>query len=123
MSFLRKTRKSEECLLIICNFSAVAYEDYRVGVPYAGKYKEIFNSDAKEFGGSNVVNPRVKASKKEECDERKHSISVKVPPLGISVYSYTKAVEKLSDNTAAKSRKKSASPKVRKNLKKNWKKK
>src|SRR5699024_6575827 len=51
VSFLRKTRKSEEMLLVVCNFSDVTYEDYQVGVPYAGKYKEVFNSDAKNFGG------------------------------------------------------------------------
>lgn len=115
VSFLRKTRKSEEMLLVVCNFSDVTYEDYQVGVPYAGKYKEIFNSDAKNFGGEGVTNPRVKMAKKEECDERKYSIRIKVPALGVSIFSYTKEVAKQSGNKAAK--KSAAQPKTKKNLK------
>ena len=44
--------------LVVCNFTPVAHEKFRIGVPFAGKYKEIFNSDAKEYGGSNFVNPQ-----------------------------------------------------------------
>lgn len=116
VSFLRKTRKSEEMLLVVCNFSDVTYEDYQVGVPYAGKYKEVFNSDAKNFGGEGVTNPRVKMAKKEECDERKYSIRIKVPALGVSIFSYTKEVAKQSGNKAAK-KKSAAQPKTKKNLK------
>ena len=56
---------------------------------FAGKYKEIFNSDAVEFGGEGVVNSRVKTAKAEECDEREYSIKVKLPALGVSIYSCT----------------------------------
>ena len=47
LTFMRKTEKPEETLLAVCNFAAVPYEDYQVGVPFYGKYKEIFNSDRK----------------------------------------------------------------------------
>ena len=50
-------------LLIVCNFSPLTYENHKIGVPYPGKYKEIFNSDSKESGGSGVGNPRLKQSK------------------------------------------------------------
>ena len=89
ITFLRKTEKPEETLLVICNFAAIPYENYQVGVPFAGKYKEIFNSDAAEFGGEGVVNSRVKTAKAEECDEREYSIKVKLPALGVSIYSCT----------------------------------
>ena len=89
ITFLRKTEKPEETLLVICNFAAIPYENYQVGVPFAGKYKEIFNSDAVEFGGEGVVNSRVKTAKAEECDEREYSIKVKLPALGVSIYSCT----------------------------------
>lgn len=49
LTFMRKTDKPEETLLAVCNFAAVPYEDYQVGVPFYGKYKEIFNSDAKDM--------------------------------------------------------------------------
>lgn len=116
VSFLRKARKSEEMLLVVCNFSDVVYEDYQVGVPYAGKYKEIFNSDSKNFGGDGVTNPRVKMAKKQECDERKYSIRIKVPALGVSIFNFTKEVAKQSGNKAAK-KKSTAQTKTKKNLK------
>ena len=53
--FTRNTKKKEETLLIVCNFSPLTYENHKIGVPYPGKYKEIFNSDSKEFGGSGRV--------------------------------------------------------------------
>ena len=106
--FLRKTEKEEDTLLVVCNFSNVVYEDYQVGVPYAGKYKEIFNSDSAVYGGAGNVNPRVKMSRDQECDERKQSIKIKVPPLGISIFQYTKVVEKISDNKTARRKKRPA---------------
>lgn len=111
VSFMRRTSKPEETLVVICNFSDVAYDAHQVGVPYAGKYKEILNSDAEAFGGSGVVNPRVKIAKKVECDDRPYSLTVKVPALGISIYSFTKTVEKVVDNKTARSRKKSSATK------------
>mgnify|MGYP001622876551 FL=1 len=111
LTFLRKTEKEEDTLLVVCNFSNVVYEDYQVGVPYPGKYKEIFNSDSAVYGGSGNVNPRVKMSRDQECDERKQSIKIKVPPLGISVFQYTKVVEKIADNKTAKRKKRPAARK------------
>ena len=46
----------------VCNFDTVAHDKFKVGVPFAGRYKEILNSDAKEFGGLGRVNIRAKAS-------------------------------------------------------------
>ena len=87
--FMRKTRRKGEMLLVICNFTPVAHEQYKIGVPYEGKYKEIFTSDAIEFGGSGEYqNKRMRHSKKEECDKRKHSMKVTVPPLGMSIFKY-----------------------------------
>ncbi|MDY3920472.1 MAG: 1,4-alpha-glucan branching protein GlgB [Candidatus Limivivens sp.] len=99
--FARKTKKKEETLLFVCNFAPVTREKYRIGVPYAGKYKEIFNSDQAEFGGSGVLNPRVKQSKKEEADDRPNSITINIPPLGMSVFSYIKPAVKNETEPAA----------------------
>ena len=92
--FLRKGTRKEDTLLIICNFSPLVYEDHPVGVPYPGKYKEIFNSDKEEFGGAGNVNPRVKASRTAECDEKADSIRIKIPPMGIAVFSYAPSAAK-----------------------------
>lgn len=107
VTYLRKTEDPLQTLLVVCNFSNVQYDQYQVGVPYSGKYKEIFNSDAAVYGGENFVNPRVKMSRKEECDERENSIKIKVPALGISVFLYSRAVEKIVDNQTAKKKRSS----------------
>lgn len=119
VAFLRKTDDPMDTLLVICNFSDKAYENYSVGVPYPGKYKEILNSDQVKFGGTGVVNPRIKMSRKIECDERENSIAVKVPPMGITVFSYSQEIAKMKDNQTAKKTQKRKSPRnsKKKNLK------
>ena len=87
--FERKTEKPEETLLFVCNFAPVEHEKFRLGVPFAGKYKEILNSDAKQFGGSGMTNPRVKMSKKEEWDTRKNSIAINLAPMSTVIFSCT----------------------------------
>ena len=87
IAFLR--RGADETLLFVCNFAPQLHEKLTVGVPFKGKYKEIFNSDAEKFGGSGKVNPRMKSSKAEECDGKENSITIQLAPLGISVFSCT----------------------------------
>ena len=88
ITFMRYSEEKQESLLVICNFTPVLYENFKVGVPHAGKYKEIFNSDAEVFGGSGHGNPRQKRAKAVSWDGREYSISIEVPPLGISVFKY-----------------------------------
>lgn len=88
LTYLRKTDKKEDTILVVCNFSDTVYEKYMTGVPFAGKYKEILNSDHVKFGGSGLVNPRIKSSRKIECNERENSITIKVAPLSISIFTY-----------------------------------
>ncbi len=85
--FLRKAE--EETLLVVCNFSPLTYEKHKIGVPFEGKYKEIFNSDSEQFGGTDVRNKRVKTSKKSECDGFEDSIEITVPPMGVTVFTCT----------------------------------
>lgn len=89
VAFLRKTEKQEETILAVCNFSPVSYDSYRVGVPFAGKYKEIFNSDSEKFGGQGVVNARAKAAIHMECDNREFSLKLKLPAYGVTVFGCT----------------------------------
>ena len=89
VAFLRKTEKMEETLLIVCNFSPVSYDSYQVGVPFAGKYKEIFNSDNGKYGGLGVVNTRSKNAVHAECDNRENSLKMKLPAYGVTVFSCT----------------------------------
>ena len=74
--FLRRSAIEEQTLLIVVNFSNLSYENHKIGVPFRGKYKEILNSDAEAFGGDGHINPRVKNSREEECDELPDSIRI-----------------------------------------------
>lgn len=80
---------SEETLLFVCNFDNMEHEKFRVGVPFEGKYKEILNSDALEYGGLGRVNSRVKTSKNLEWDEREDSIEIHIPPMSVMVFTCT----------------------------------
>ena len=89
--FARKTDNADDTLIVVCNFSGDVYEDFMLGVPYAGKYKEIFNSDQKSYAGEGNTNARLRQSKKEECDARANSITTTIPAFGISIYKYNVA--------------------------------
>lgn len=102
IAFLRKTEKPEETLLAVCNFAAVPYENYQVGVPFAGKYKEIFNSDAKNYGGAGFVNPRAKTAREAACDERDCSIKLKLPGLGAVIFACTPEEGKSTEKSVKK---------------------
>ena len=102
--YLRKSHQQEEQLLVVCNFGDLSYDNYKIGVPMQGKYKEILNSDAEIFGGSGFVNSRLKQSKPDECDNRENSIRIKVAPLSISVFQLKKEMETLADNETAKTK-------------------
>ena len=86
ITFMRYDAKKEERLLVVCNFTPVTYENFKIGVPVAGKYKEIFNSDQISFGGTGCINARQKSAKKIPWDGREYSLTISVPPLGMSVY-------------------------------------
>lgn len=106
VAFLRKTDREEDTLLIVCNFTPVVYKNFKMGVPFKGKYKETFNSDHEEFGGEGNLNPRLKQSKELAWDGWDNSISITVPPLGISVFTCKRLVEKAPVKTKAAVKKK-----------------
>ncbi len=90
ITFLRRGDEKEETLLVAVNFSDENLPEYQVGVPYEGKYKEIFNSDAALYGGSGAVNARARSSRKEVFDEREHSLRMRLAPRSIAVFQYRK---------------------------------
>ncbi|MDQ1264618.1 MAG: 1,4-alpha-glucan branching enzyme [Campylobacterota bacterium] len=82
LAFLRKADKDEE-LLVVCNFSDCLRENYPLGVPKKGSYREIFNSQSEEFGGWGPKNPAVIKSTPKEQHGRKNSISITLPALSV----------------------------------------
>ena len=88
LSYLRKTDKQEDSLIIVANF-ANAKQKFRVGVPYEGKYKEILNTDAKIYGGSGTVNKNTCDTIETEWDGKPYAIDMVSAPLSVSIFSYT----------------------------------
>ena len=87
VSFVRKGEAAEEMLLVVANFSGVPRE-ITTGVPYEGKYKEILNTDAVCYGGTGVVNDRMKRAEDLEWDDKKQSVTVKLAPLSLSILQF-----------------------------------
>jgi 1,4-alpha-glucan branching enzyme len=85
VSFLRRGKRPGDELLFVCNFTPVPRHAYRVGVPAEGEYRELLNSDAELYGGSNLGNAGGVASEPVPAQSRPHSISLTLPPLGILV--------------------------------------
>lgn len=86
--FQRNTDKKEDTLIIICNYTPMEHTGYKIGVPFRGKYKEIFSSDESRFGGEGKNNKTLKQTKKESCNDRTYSIQIDVPALSFTVFKY-----------------------------------
>ncbi len=84
VSFLRKSQNED--LLFVFNFTPIVRHNYKIGVNIAGEYKEILNSDADQFGGSNIGNFGKITSQEEPYQERQHSLTMQIPPLGMLVF-------------------------------------
>ncbi|MGN8913477.1 1,4-alpha-glucan branching protein GlgB [Anaerofustis butyriciformans] len=106
ISFIRHGNRPIDDLIVIINFTPETYNNFMVGVPKAGDYVEIFNSDSEEFGGSGVVNTRRVKSKKKECNGMENSIKIKLPPIGGVVLKRATAKKSArKTNTTTKSKK------------------
>ncbi len=80
LSFIRRADNGD-FVIAICNFTPAVRHGARFGVPKAGVYEEVFNSDAAEFGGSNVLNENDIPSQEVPWNNKAQSIQVTVPPL------------------------------------------
>ncbi len=85
ISFIRSDKAGNQ-LIVVVNFQPVLREDYRIGVPFAGKYAEVFNTDSVEFGGGGVQNSGLIPTKRGEWDQQKQSITITVPPMSALVF-------------------------------------
>jgi 1,4-alpha-glucan branching enzyme len=77
---------SKNDLVIILNMTPVPRYNYRIGVPAAGSWKEIFNSDAKKLWGSGIINYDAVKSDAERWHGKANSINITIPPLGAVVF-------------------------------------
>jgi 1,4-alpha-glucan branching enzyme len=86
ISYLRKGNNPDQNVLVVCNFTPALLKKYKVGIPSKLKLKEIFNSDAEQFGGSGIGNARQITSKKQLWNGRSHAAEITLPPLGIVIF-------------------------------------
>jgi len=88
LSLIRKGRSEEDSLIIVCNFTPVPRYNYRVGVPRPGYWREILNSDAKEYGGTGHGNMGGIETSPIPYHGRRCSINLTLSPLGAIFLKY-----------------------------------
>ena len=87
-SFIRHSKDGKHNLLFVINFTPMAREDYRVGVPRKKQYKLILNSDDVKYGGNGEKRQNIYHAVKKECDGRPYSFGYKLPPYGVAVFEF-----------------------------------
>ncbi|HHT9119387.1 MAG TPA: 1,4-alpha-glucan branching protein GlgB [Candidatus Hypogeohydataceae bacterium YC41] len=83
ISFTRKGKKTDDIILVVCNFTPLLRHNYRVGVPREGHWQEVLNSNAVLYGGSGYGNFGGVFATKVPAHGRNYSISLTLPPLGV----------------------------------------
>ena len=81
LAYLRKVVDSPPAAVVI-NFAGVPHEDYRLGLPAAGRWRELVNTDAYDYGGSGVGNLGAVTAVEEPWHGQPASVRLRVPPLG-----------------------------------------
>ncbi len=101
VTYIRRGTDVNKALFIVANFSGVERK-MTAGVPWAGKYKEILNTDAVKYGGSGFVNPRVKTAKKLAWDGQDYCIDLQVAAQSVAIFEFTPAPKKEAKPKTAK---------------------
>ena len=84
--FARHGDKTKDALTVIISFVPEVYDDFRIGVPGPGYYREVLNSDSEEFGGSGRLNGGLIKADKIPWHGKDYSIVIKTPPIGGAVF-------------------------------------
>lgn len=103
IAFRRFDSKGNE-IIAVCNFVPVLRKEYRIGVPYAGTYAEIFNTDAEAFGGSGITNGTSIKSEEIPLHGFEQSISLTLPPMSVMYFKIArkKPIRKKADPSPVK---------------------
>jgi len=86
IAYIRKGLDPKQQIIVVCNFTPVVREKYRIGLPAKGRLTEIFNSDNALYGGSGIINAKNIKIEKEARDGRTYSAELLLPPLGVAVF-------------------------------------
>jgi 1,4-alpha-glucan branching enzyme len=85
VAFIRRGKDPKDFAIAVCNFTPQPHSHYRIGVPELGFYTEIFNSDARKYGGSNMGNLGGKWTDEWSYHNLPHSVDLCLPPLGVLI--------------------------------------
>jgi len=80
---MRKSDNEDETIYVICNFSDETRNFYKIGVPFAGDYEEIFNSQSSYYEGWYIGNSVPISALKENILGQNYSLELTLPPLGV----------------------------------------
>ena len=82
ISLIRRAGDTDDWVVAVLNWTPIARQGYRVGVPDAGYYAELLNSDADVYAGSNAGNQGGVNAEAIPAHGRPHSLNLTLPPLG-----------------------------------------
>jgi 1,4-alpha-glucan branching enzyme len=86
ISYLRRGRQANELAVVVCSFTPVPREGYRIGVPRPGRYVERLNTDSDVYGGSGIGNLGTVDAEAEPMHGHPYSLCLRLPPLGVLVF-------------------------------------
>jgi 1,4-alpha-glucan branching enzyme len=86
VTLIRKAKSSSAIILVACNFTPVPRSNYRVGAPRGGFWQEVLNSDAHQYGGSNMGNLGGVEAVPIALHGRPYSLTITLPPLSVSFF-------------------------------------
>jgi 1,4-alpha-glucan branching enzyme len=86
LTFMRRARNPEDFIVAVCNFTPVLREEYRVGVPRPGFYREILNTDSRYYEGSDAGNDGGVNAEPIPWNDRPYSIKLRLPPLAVMYF-------------------------------------
>ena len=87
-SFVRKSKDGKNNMLFVINFTPVARDDYRVGVPKNKTYRLVLNSEDPAFNGTDTDRKKSYKATKSPCDGKKYSFAYPLPAYGVAVFKY-----------------------------------
>jgi 1,4-alpha-glucan branching enzyme len=85
ISYLRRGAEAEEFAVVVCNFTPIVRQGYRIGVPQPGCYREVLNTDSARYGGSGVDDAGVIETAAITAHGHAVSLALSLPPLGAVV--------------------------------------
>ena len=83
--YIRRGLKAKDTLIVVLNLTPVYRENYRIGLPFKAKWKEIFNTDAPVYFGSGKTNDQAYLTEQVDCHHREYSILMNIPPMAAVV--------------------------------------